>query len=85
MTCTRDFSRALSKLRGIAAILDWFIALFARAVIGRRNSPETFLLFQIVIATPGRMIDVLGNLFMFVTWCFNFCNKYVKINNKLLF
>ena len=36
-TCTRDFSRALSKLHGIATNLDWFIALFAPAVIGRIN------------------------------------------------
>ena len=31
------FSRDLSKLHGIATNLDWFIALFAPAVIGRSN------------------------------------------------
>ena len=31
------FSRALSKLHGITTNLDWFIALFALAVIGRSN------------------------------------------------
>ena len=36
-TCTRDFSRALSKLYGIATNVDWFFALFAPAVIGRSN------------------------------------------------
>ena len=35
--CTREFSRALSKLHEIATNLDWFIALFAPAVIGRSN------------------------------------------------
>ena len=35
MTCTRDFSCALSKLHGIGTNLDWFVALFALAVIGR--------------------------------------------------
>ena len=35
--CTRNFSRALNKLHGIATKLDWFIALFAQAVIGRSN------------------------------------------------
>ena len=34
---TRDFSRVLSKLQAIARISDWFITLFARVVIGRRN------------------------------------------------
>ena len=33
----RDFSRSLSKLHGIATNSDWFIALFAPAVIGRSN------------------------------------------------
>ena len=37
VTCTRDFFRALSKLHGIAKNLDWFMALFAPAVIGRSN------------------------------------------------
>ena len=37
-TCTRDFSRALSKLHGIVTNLDWFIAMFAPAVIGRSNN-----------------------------------------------
>ena len=32
-TCTPDFSRALSKLHGIATNLDWFIVLLAPAVI----------------------------------------------------
>ena len=35
--CTRDFSRALSKLKIIAGNSDWFIALFAPVVIGRSN------------------------------------------------
>ena len=35
---TRHFSRALSKLQVIARNSDWFIALFAPAVIGRSNS-----------------------------------------------
>ena len=30
-----DFSSALSKLRGIATNLDWFMVLFVAAVIGR--------------------------------------------------
>ena len=34
---TRYFSRALSKLQGIATNFDWFIALFAPVVIGRSN------------------------------------------------
>ena len=33
----RNFSRALSKLQVIAKSFDWFIALFAPAVIGRGN------------------------------------------------
>ena len=32
-TCTRDFSRALSKLHGIATNLDWFIAMFAPSAV----------------------------------------------------
>ena len=36
-TLTRGFSRALSKLHGIATNSDWFIALFAPAVIGESN------------------------------------------------
>ena len=36
--CTRDFSRALSKLQGIARNSDWFIAQFASVVIRRSNS-----------------------------------------------
>ena len=36
--CTRDFSRALSKLQVIARNCDWFIALFAPVVIGRSNN-----------------------------------------------
>ena len=35
--CTRDFSRALSKLLLIARNSDWFIALFTPVVIGRSN------------------------------------------------
>ena len=34
-TCTRYFSRALRKLRGIATNFDWLTALFAPSVIGR--------------------------------------------------
>ena len=33
----RDFSRSLSKLLVIARNSDWFIALFAPVVVGRRN------------------------------------------------
>ena len=36
--CTRDFSRALSKLQVIARNCDWFIALFAPVVIGGSNN-----------------------------------------------
>ena len=36
-TCTRDFSRALSKLQIVARNCDWFIALFVPVVIGRSN------------------------------------------------
>jgi len=32
--CTRDYSRALSKLQVIARNSDWFITLFAPVVIG---------------------------------------------------
>ena len=35
--CTRHFSRALSELQVISRNCDWFIALFAPAVIGRSN------------------------------------------------
>ena len=35
--CTRDFSRALSKLQVISRKSDWFIAPFAPVVIGRSN------------------------------------------------
>ena len=35
--CTRDFSRALSKLQVIAGNCDWLVALFAPFVIGRSN------------------------------------------------
>ena len=35
--CTRNFSRALSKLHVIARNSDWFITLFAPVVIGRSN------------------------------------------------
>ena len=35
--CTRDFSGALSKFQIIARNCNWFIALFAPAVIGRSN------------------------------------------------
>ena len=35
--CTRDFSRASSKLQVIARNCDWFIALFVPIVIGRSN------------------------------------------------
>ena len=34
-TYTRDFSRALSKLKVIAWNFDWFIAQFAPVLIGR--------------------------------------------------
>ena len=37
LSCTRDFSRALSKLQVIARNFDWFIALFPPVVIGRCN------------------------------------------------
>lgn len=36
-SCTRDFSRAMSKLRVIGRNSDWFIALFPPVVIGRWN------------------------------------------------
>ena len=36
-TSIRYFSRALSELHETAMNLDWFIELFAPAVIGRRN------------------------------------------------
>ena len=35
--CTRDFSRASSKLQLIARNCDWFIAPFVPVVIGRSN------------------------------------------------
>ena len=35
--CTRDCSRALSKLQVIARNCDWFIPLFVPVVIGRSN------------------------------------------------
>ena len=35
--CTSHFSRALSVLQVIARNCDWFIVLFAPAVIGRSN------------------------------------------------
>ena len=35
-TCTRDFSRALSKLQ-LGRHFDWFIALFAPVLICRGN------------------------------------------------
>ena len=35
--CTRDFSRALSKLQFVARDSDWLIAQFAPVVIGRSN------------------------------------------------
>ena len=35
--CTRDFSRALSKLQAIASNSDWFIALSVPVVIARSN------------------------------------------------
>ena len=35
--CTRNFSRALSKLQVIARYSDWFIALIAPVVISQRN------------------------------------------------
>ena len=35
--CTRDFSRALSKLDVIARSSDWLIAQFAPVVVGRNN------------------------------------------------
>ena len=36
-SCTRDFSHASSELQVIARNCDWFMALFAPAVIGRSN------------------------------------------------
>ena len=36
-SCTRDFSRVLSKLQVISRNSDWFISLFALVVIGRSN------------------------------------------------
>ena len=39
--CTRDFSRALSKLQVISWNSDWFIAPFAPVVIGRNNYLRT--------------------------------------------
>ena len=39
-----DFSRALSKLHGIDTNLDWFVVLFAPAVIGQRNHTLVFVL-----------------------------------------
>ena len=42
-TCKRDFSRALSKLQGIATNLDWFIVLFAPVVISRSGVCFTIL------------------------------------------
>ena len=36
-SCPRDFSRASSELQVIARNCDWFIALSAPVVIGRRN------------------------------------------------
>ena len=47
-TCTRDFSRALSKLHGIATNLDWFSVLFAPAVIGRSNYFGTRSIMQLL-------------------------------------
>ena len=41
--CTRHFSRALRKLQVISRNCDWFIALFAPAVIGRNNFGFGFL------------------------------------------
>ena len=35
--CTRHFPRALSELQVIVRNCDWFIALFAPAVIGQSN------------------------------------------------
>ena len=35
--CTRDFSRALSKLQIISRDSDWFVALFSPVVIGWSN------------------------------------------------
>ena len=35
--CTREFSRALSKLQMIARNSDWFMALFVLAVIGQSD------------------------------------------------
>ena len=32
--CTRDFSRALSNVPGIAWVLDRFVVLFASAMVG---------------------------------------------------
>ena len=36
-SCTRDFSRASSKLQVISRNSDWFMALFASVVIGRSS------------------------------------------------
>ena len=41
-TSPRDFSRDFSKLHAIATNLDWLVALFAPAVIGRSNYFGTY-------------------------------------------
>ena len=46
--CRRDFSRPLSKLKGIARNSDWFIALSTPVVIGRSN----YFVFSTVILKP---------------------------------
>ena len=35
--CTRDYSRALRKLKVVPRNCDWFITVFAPVVIGRSN------------------------------------------------
>ena len=57
--CTRDFSRALSKLQVISWNSDWFIAPFAPVVIGRNNYLGTG--FSTVIWKPLYIHIFLSN------------------------
>lgn len=57
--CTRDFSRALSKLQVISWNSDWFIAPFAPVVIGRNNYLGTG--FSTVIGKPLYIHIFLSN------------------------
>ena len=50
--CTRDFSRALSKLQVIARNSDWFIALFAPVVVGHSYY------FGIGFSTPYHVVCI---------------------------